>query len=92
MVKGIRQIEVALGSETKQVTSSEEETKEKVRRGIYLNREVKKGHRLSIEDLTYLRPATSIESKHFKDVIGKKMKIDKKAGDPLWWKDLDQEK
>ncbi|WP_220693800.1 N-acetylneuraminate synthase [Salipaludibacillus neizhouensis] len=89
MVKGIRQIEAALGSTVKHVTPSELDTKKTVRRGIYLGKEVTKGHRLSEEDLSYLRPATHIEAKQFKNIIGKKIKCDKPIGSPLLWEDLE---
>jgi len=89
MVKGIRQIEAALGGTIKQVTPSEIDTKNTVRRGIYLCNEISKGHTISREDLTYLRPADHIEAKYYKDVIGKKVNCRKTVGSPLRWKDLE---
>lgn len=89
MVNGIRQIEAALGGTIKHVTASEIDTQKTVRRGIYLCNEVYKGHRLSEDDLAYLRPANHIEAKHYKKIIGKKIKCDKANGSPLLWEDLE---
>ncbi|WP_025026600.1 N-acetylneuraminate synthase family protein [Caldalkalibacillus mannanilyticus] len=88
MVEGIRQIEKSLGGTVKQVTSSEAETKPKVRRGIYLAKALEQGHILTEADLICLRPAHHMEAAQFFNVIGKKLMTRKQKGEALHWNDI----
>lgn len=88
MVKGIRNIESALGSTQKKVAPCEQYTKNIVRRSIYLKKDVKEGHILQWEDVGFLRPLQGIEACYYDKVIGKPLRISKKKGEPLFWNEL----
>lgn len=88
MVQGIRNIETALGTTQKKVAPSEQSTKNIVRRSIYLDKDIKEGHILQMEDLCFLRPVQGIEACFYEKVIGKPIRKGKKKGEPLFWKDL----
>ena len=46
------------------------------RRAVYLNKNLKKGHKVKEDDLIALRPMEGISSVHFEKLIGKTLKID----------------
>ncbi|MBM7552589.1 N-acetylneuraminate synthase family protein [Thalassobacillus pellis] len=89
MVKGIRNIEKALGKELKQITPAEINTKKVVRRGIYANKALRKGHIITKEDLYYLRPVQGLEACEFKEIVGRNLLRPKQKGEPVTWKDFD---
>ncbi|MBS4031006.1 MAG: N-acetylneuraminate synthase family protein [Clostridiales bacterium] len=88
MVCGIRSIEKALGNSIKQVTPSEQKTKKAARRGIYLRSDLPANHKLTAEDLLFLRPLSAIEACHYQSVTGKTLARPKTKGTSLEWQDL----
>lgn len=88
MVKRTRDLEKALGSSKKEVVAEEAETVVVQRRGLTAARPVKKGERLKKTDIVELRPALGIYPKYKEVVVGKTVKRDLKAGDPIRWEDI----
>ncbi|MDW7650512.1 MAG: N-acetylneuraminate synthase family protein [Bacillota bacterium] len=88
LVCGIRNIEKALGSPAKQVMPSEQQTKKAARRGIYLKSDLPENHKLTVDDLMFLRPLSAIEACHYQSVIGKVLTRPKRKGTSLTWQDL----
>jgi len=89
MVLGIRRIEKALGNGEKRITPSEKKNKNLVRKGIYAANDMEIGHPLALEDLCFLRPVEEIEAKDYEKILGKKIQIKKRKGEPLFWKDFE---
>ena len=58
------------------------------RRSIVLNKNLKKGHKISIKDLDYKRPGYGIDPNEIQKVIGKKLRKNKKFDELLYFKDL----
>ena len=71
MVQGIRNIELALGSEVKQPSPSELPNMQIARKSIVAAREIKKGKVLSEENLTVKRPAGGISPIRWDEFVGK---------------------
>lgn len=88
LVRNIRLLESALGSTRKFVVEEEAETVFVQRRGLYANRDIKKGTVLTNSDITVLRPALGILPKFKDTIVGKIVNKDLLAGDPLFWTDL----
>lgn len=88
MVRRIREMELALGSSEKFVVEEESETVIVQRRGLCAAKSLKKGTVLKISDIAELRPALGIPPKHKKDIAGKMLATDLKAGAPIRWSDL----
>ena len=78
------------GSNEKKLSKSERKAKHHIsfRRGIYLSRDMKKGEKICAQDLKYLRPMHGICASKYKDVIGKIIKRDISAGQPIADKDI----
>ncbi len=71
MVRGIRNIEKAIGSSDKIVTESEAANKAVARKSIVARREIKKGEIFSDSNITVKRPGTGISPVKWYEVIGK---------------------
>ena len=71
MVRGIRNIERAIGSGDKRVTGSESANRIVARKSIVAKRDIKKGDVLCDSNITVKRPGTGISPMRWYDVIGK---------------------
>ncbi len=76
MVDSIRNIEQALGTGMKKVTSSEQKNIAIARKSIIAARDIKKGELFSETNLTVKRPGNGITPMRWDDVIGKMAKRD----------------
>ncbi len=83
MVESIRQTEVSINGENRIITEKEMKERVYARRGIYAKRLIRKGKRIEMNDITFLRPNTGIGADETDKVIGKKAKIDIYAGLPI---------
>ena len=90
MTRTIRNIERALGSGIKKPNKSEVKIQSIVKRKIVLAKEVEANHILTENDLEYKRCENGIESKYYKNIIGKKVKRKIDADSPLMWEDIVQ--
>lgn len=76
MIRGIREVEKALGDGAKRPTSSEKLIKKIVRRSIVARVPIPKGTVIEEQMLSLKRPGVGLEPKYLKEVIGKKAKED----------------
>lgn len=90
MTRTIRNIEKALGSGIKKPNKSELKIQSIVKRKIVLAKDVEINHVLTENDLEYKRCENGIESKYYKNIIGKKVKRKIDADSPLMWEDIVQ--
>ena len=90
MTRTIRNIEKALGSGIKKPNKSEVKIQSIVKRKIVLAKDVEINHILTENDLEYKRCENGIESKYYKNIIGKKVKRKIDADSPLMWEDIVQ--
>lgn len=92
MIERCRELEIALGNGIKRVESNEIETTIIQRRSLRCSRDLPAGKNISVDDLEALRPAPkySMEPYRINNIIGKKLKQDKMAGDVLYFWDLEE--
>ena len=69
MIFRIRSIEKCLGKSIKKITKSEMYNKKHVRKSLRLNKSIKKGHKITFEDIISMRPADGASPKLFKKYI-----------------------
>ncbi len=80
----IRNAELSLGNMQWSIQEEEIQQRETMRKGTYLNNDLKSGHVLTIDDVTFLRPKGKVEpSTFYKKFIGKKIIKNLKSGDEL---------
>lgn len=72
MVKAIRNIEIAMGNDKKNVTKSEQKNKDIARKSIVALKNIKIGEVLTPENITVKRPGNGISPMKWYDVIGTK--------------------
>lgn len=91
MVERARELEIALGSEIKQVEDNEKETVIIQRRAIRVATNLFAGDTLTREQLTVLRPCPEdgLPPYRMVDLIGKQVGRDISAGEHLRWIDLE---
>ena len=88
LVKNIRLIEQMMGNNMKSCQKSEAVNKTAARRSITANQIIKKGEKISEHMIAIKRPATGIEPKFFKKVIGKIAKKRIKKEQSIKWNDI----
>ena len=85
MVKGIRDVEIALGSEIKQVGEPERKELISARRSIHAKGDISKGTAITKDMLSILRPAVGIAPKYIDKIIGKTAKVNIKQNEVISW-------
>lgn len=85
MVKEIRKVETALGSGIKHFSKSEIDTMKVARKSIVAARNIKAGEIIKLEDLDYKRPGNGMSPKHYKEFLGKRVKVDIKVDAQMTW-------
>jgi N-acetylneuraminate synthase len=90
MVQETRRLEAALGDGVKRIEANEGETVVVQRRALRLRADVPAGRALAVDDLEALRPCPpdAVDPRHLHEVVGRKLKTAKTAGDALRWGDL----
>ncbi|MBN1054446.1 polysaccharide biosynthesis protein [Clostridium botulinum] len=88
MVEEIRKVEKAMGTETKVPVKAEYAERHYARRGIIAACNLKTGDIIEEKHLDYVRPVNGIESKYYKEVIGRKANKDLKEDEVIRWEDL----
>ncbi len=92
MVRGIRNIEIAMGDGIKKPSESEKKNIAIVRKSLHLKHDLMKGHVLSSYDFNILRPSKGgISPMALKFLVGKKIKHDLRKGDKINLIDLEDE-
>lgn len=84
MVAAIRESEAALGRINYDITESEKASR-KFRRSLFVVRDIKKGEKITSDNIRSIRPNDGIEPKYFETVLGKNAVVDIEKGTPLNW-------
>ena len=88
LVGMIREVELALGSGTKQPTAAEQSNMAGMRRSIVARRDIPPGDTIKDEDLICKRPATGLKPNQWAKVVGRQAVREIAAGSQLSWDDL----
>jgi N,N'-diacetyllegionaminate synthase len=88
LVRQIRDVEAALGSDIKAPTASELPVRDLVRRSVTAVRPIAAGAAVGRDDITLLRPGSGIQPVDFDKVIGRRSARGIAAGETLNWSDL----
>lgn len=85
LVRQIRDVEAALGSDVKAPTASELPVRAVARRSVCAARDIRADTVLGADDLVLLRPASGIQPKELARVPGHPATVDIAAGTPITW-------
>jgi N,N'-diacetyllegionaminate synthase len=84
MVIAIRNIELAMsGDGEKKPSESETKNIAIARKSIHINKGLSKGHTITDDDIITLRPGDGISPMEWENIIGKKLKVNKKQFEKL---------
>lgn len=85
MVRGIRDVESALGSSLKMPADDEKIHVVRGKRSLFSNVPIQKGTLITKEMLSVLRPGVGLAPKYLNQVIGRRAQTDIGAYDPITW-------
>lgn len=84
MVKSIRETEKALGQVSYGLTEKMKKSRE-FSRSLFVVKDVKEGETFTKENIRSIRPGFGMETKYYKDILGKCAKSDIIKGTPMAW-------
>jgi len=87
-IKKIREVEVALGSSRRIMSSEEVEKRDLVRRSLFFKQDAKSGQKLSSCNIEFRRPGFGITPDQYSKISSKKLKTDVVAGKMVSMNDL----
>jgi len=89
MVRKIRMVSRMTGTYTKTIQPCETDMNGIIRRSIAAKDDLKSGHRLSWDDLMWIRPSSGMRPGNEQDILGKILKRDMKCGEFFTPNDLE---
>ncbi len=82
LVDDVRQIEAALGRVTYELTDQQVKSKEHAR-SLFVVCDVKKGDRITEQNVRSIRPAFGMHTRHYEEILGKTFNADLEKGTPM---------
>jgi N,N'-diacetyllegionaminate synthase len=87
-IKTIREVETALGSNRRVMTSEEVKKRDQIRRSVFLRGDVKAGQKLDECDIEFRRPGFGITPDQYEKISSRVIKTDLLAGEMLTMNDI----
>ena len=84
MVENIRKIEKALGTVTYELTEKQAREREHSR-SLFVAQDMRAGDVFTPENLRSVRPGCGLHTKHYEEILGRKITRDAKLGTPMRW-------
>lgn len=91
MVKSVREAEAALGEISYDLTAKARKSRE-FSRSIFVVRDIRKGEKITEENVKSIRPGYGMHPKYLNDIIGRRARNDIKKGTPMSWELVEGEK
>ena len=88
MVRDIRTLEKALGTEEYVLTDTQK-LEHNGSRSLFVVKDIKAGEVLTPDNIRSIRPGIGMHTKHYEEVLGRHAKSDLKKGTPLQWDLID---
>lgn len=88
MITAVRGASLSLGNGIKRAMPCELPQIALIRKAIVSRNQIRAGHVLKACDLAFKRPSNGVSPIFFKQIVGKKIKVDKGADDPIQWEDI----
>ncbi len=85
IIKGVREIEVALGSPYKKVINTENEMRKVFKKSIFAVKDIVAGEKLTKKNVDNLRPGGGLKPELLPQIIGMKVTRNIKAGEQINW-------
>jgi pseudaminic acid synthase len=82
---GVEEIHLLRGSAEKKTTAAEEESRQRGRRSAFAQQDLSVGHTLTDQDFRFIRPNAGISANCDESLVGKTLRQDVAAGNPITW-------
>ena len=82
-IKNIRTAEICLGNEKNKPTKKENKLIKYSRRGLFSSKIIKKGKKITTNDIVYKRPSIYMPIKYEKKILGKRIKKSLNIDEPF---------
>lgn len=89
MVEAVRNAEKAIGKVNYELSDKSKHNKEIFSRSLFVVKDIRKGEKITADNIKSIRPAFGLHPKYYEEVIGKTVKRDIKKGEPLTIKDIE---
>jgi len=90
MVQMIRRAEAMLGTGRSKLSGVEREERVLARRSCTAARDLRAGEQLSPEKFQFQRPAVGVSPARAELLVGRRLRRNRKAGEPISWRDLER--
>lgn len=87
MVKAVREAELAVGKVDYSLTEKMRKSRE-FSRSLYVVKDIKPGELITEQNVRSIRPGYGLHPKYYREVLGKKAKLDLARGNALEWGDF----
>lgn len=87
--RDVEELRVILGRRSKAAVEVEEPAREHARRSLVAARRIERGHEIGMDDLTAKRPGHGISPMHYREVLGRRARIDIELDTVLQWSMLE---
>jgi pseudaminic acid synthase len=87
MVSAVRTAEKMMGRPTLELNSKKLKSRE-FSRSLFVSKDLKKGDKLTAENMRSVRPGFGLPPKHYGEILGRQVDRDLTAGSPLRWEYL----
>lgn len=84
LVLAVRDLEKALGKVTYELTDKQKASTAH-KRSLFVSQDIRAGEIFTDANIKSVRPSNGLNTKYYKDIVGKKAKCDLKKGTPLSW-------
>lgn len=90
MVRDIRNVEMAIGKVTYELSEKQLKSKERSR-SLYIVKDMNKGERFTSDNLKSIRPGYGIHTKYYEELLGKKCSCKLNKGTAMKWEYVEKE-
>ena len=87
-VQNIRDAEKSFGNGIKKVERIEKKTKLQMQKSLIVNKNLKIGEKITATDISSMRPSGGISPLFFDQVIHRKLRVNKKKDEKIYWRDF----
>ena len=88
MVDSIRNVEMSLLKKKNSISEEENKNRNVLRKGMYWNKDLKKGTKIMEQDIEFKKPCLSLGIEYFSKITGKILKENVAKGNPVFIKEI----
>ena len=88
MVDSIRNVEISILKKKKMISDLEEKNRNVLRKGMYWNKDLKKGTKIMEQDIEFKKPCLGVGIEYFSKITGQILKNNVFKGNPIFTEEI----